>query len=439
MNPGQGGLGEKLLGAAQTEKNPFGQQKGAADRAKIFAVVAVVLVGGTFALQSLRADPTPEPLGISGKPASKPGTLNPRADKEAWIGEAAGRVKKVEEREQILDQQMKEFKEEMRRKDEEIKNLIKAQSGSSPQSRLSGLAPSAQGAARASIFPPAAALPPLPGGPQVVPTSSARPSPAFPPPTGAQTRPMGVNGASSQYIQPPMMQQNRIRVFSPDVQPLQGPSTPPKYVIPTGTMVPVKLLTGLDAPGKSTAMGGEPHPVLMFVEDMSVLPNKVQMDMRECFILGEGVGDLSEERAKIRALGLSCVKSDEQTATDIQIRGVLTGEDGKIGMRGPVVQREGAILAKALMAGFVKGVSQIFMPYQQGLFIAPNAQTALQFPDASNIGLAGLAGGMGGAAQVLARHYTQLAKEIYPIIEIDAGRQGTLIITEGRTLAESPL
>jgi len=439
MNPGQGGLGEKLLGAAQTEKNPFGQQKGAADRAKIFAVVAVVLVGGTFALQSLRADPTPEPLGISGKPASKPGTLNPRADKEAWIGEAAGRVKKGEERQQLLEQQMKEFKEEMRRKDEEIKNLIKAQTGPAPQSRLAGLAPSSQGAARASIFPPATSLPPLPGGPQAVPTSSARPTPAFPPPAGAPPRPMGVNGASSPFIQPPVMQQNRIRVFSPEVQPLQGPSTPPKYVIPTGTMVPVKLLTGLDAPGKSTAMGGEPHPVLMFVEDMSVLPNKVQMDMRECFILGEGVGDLSEERAKIRALGLSCVKTDEQTATDIQIRGVLTGEDGKIGLRGPVVQREGAILAKALMAGFVKGVSQIFMPYQQGLFIAPNAQTALQFPDASNIGLAGLAGGMGGAAQVLARHYTQLAKEIYPIIEIDAGRQGTLIITEGRTLVESPL
>jgi hypothetical protein len=53
--------------------------------------------------------------------------------------------------------------------------------------------------------------------------------------------------------------------------------------------------------------------------------------------------------------------------------------------------------------------------------------------------MAGAAGAMGGAAQTLARHYSQLAKEVYPIIEIDAGRQGTVIVTEGRDIAESPL
>jgi conjugal transfer pilus assembly protein TraB len=49
-----------------------------------------------------------------------------------------------------------------------------------------------------------------------------------------------------------------------------------------------------------------------------------------------------------------------------------------------------------------------------------------------------VAGGLGGAAQTLARHYTQLAKDIYPVIEIDAGRRATLIITEGRELKEAP-
>lgn len=438
MNPGQGGLGEKLLGSlSQAEKNPFGAQKSSVDRWKILLILAVVLVVGTVALQSLRADSTPEPLGISGKPASKPATLNPRADKEAWIGEAAGRVKKIEEREQLLDQKLQELRDEMRRKDEEVQKALKA----TTTHKLSGLAPSAQGAARSSILPPAAALPPMPavGEPPIPTGSAARPTPMFPPATGSpNVRPQSVNGLQGQAPMP-FVQQNRIRVFSPDVQPVQGAGSPPKYWIPTGSMIPVKLLTGLDAPGKSSALGGEPHPVLMFVEDMSVLPNNVQMDMRECFVLGEGIGDLSEERAKIRALSLSCVKSEEQVAVDIHLKGIVTGEDGKIGMRGPVVQREGAILAKALLAGFVKGVSQIFMPFQQGFLISPNSQTAFNFPDPSTIGLAGMAGGLGGAAQVLARHYSQLAKEIYPIIEIDAGRQGTLIITEGRSVTEAPL
>src|SRR5574340_186864 len=427
MNPGQGGLGDKLLGG-QADANPFGGQGSTVARWKVLAIVGAILAGGTVALQSIRADPTPEPVGIGGKPASKPATLNPRAEKEAWIGEAAGRVRKTEEKQQMLDQQMKEFREEMRRKDEQIEQLIKAQNPS-PTGKLASLAPSAQGAGRMSILPPPqSALPPQP-----LPVSSARPVPAAPPAGPAQARP--TQGFTP--MQPPVSG-SRIRVFSPDPQPAQGPGAPTKYWIPSGTMIPVKLLTGLDAPGKSAATGGEPHPVLMFAEDMSVLPNNVQMDMRECFVLGEGIGDLSEERAKIRALALSCVKKDEQSAVDIRLRGVVTGEDGKIGLRGPVVQREGAILAKALLAGFVQGISRVFMPYQQGFFIAPSPQQAFNFPDPGQVAMAGAAGGLGGAAQTLARHYTQLAKEIYPIIEIDAGRQGTLIVTEGREIAEAP-
>jgi len=429
MNPGQGGLGDKLLGG-QAEMNPFGGQSSTVARWKVLAIVGVILAVGTVALQSLRADPTPEPVGIGGKPASKPATLNPRAEKEAWIGEAAGRVRKTEEKQQMLEQQMKEFREEMRRKDDQIEKLTKAQNPT-PPGKLASLTPSARGAGRMSILPPPqSALPPQP--PAVL-ASSARPVPAAPTPAAGNARP-----TPGQFMQPPSPPINRIRVFSPDPQPAQGPGAPTKYWIPTGTMVPVKLLTGLDAPGKSAATGGEPHPVLMFAEDMSVLPNNVQMDMRECFVLGEGIGDLSEERAKIRAVSLSCVKKDEQSAVDIRLRGVLTGEDGKIGLRGPVVQREGAILAKALLAGFVQGISRVFMPYQQGFFIAPSPQQAFNFPDPGQVAMAGVAGGMGGAAQTLARHYTQLAKEIYPIIEIDAGRQGTLIVTEGREIAEAP-
>ncbi len=436
MSPGQGGIGERLLGNAASEKNPFGEQKSTVERWKIVSIVGVVLLVGTFALQSLRADPTPEPLGISGKPASKPATLNPRADKEAWIGEAAGRVKKIEEREQMLDQQFKELREELRRKDEAYQKLLK--DNTSPSGRISQLLPSAQGAARSSILPPPpSALPPPPTGGQAVPvTTMPRPAQSLSQPTAA-ARPMSATGSTPlPYVGPPP---NRFRVFTPEAQPVVPPPAPARYVIPTGTMMPVKLLTGLDAPGKSANLGGEPHPVLMFVQDLSLLPNDVQMDMKECFVLGEGIGDLSEERAKIRAQALSCVKREEQVAVDIKLKGVVTGEDGKIGLRGPIVQREGAILAKALLTGFVRGISQIFMPYQQGFVIAPSPQQAFQFPDAGSIGMAGVAGGFGGAAQILARHYTQLAKEIYPVIEIDAGREGTLIITEGRTLTEAPL
>ena len=237
MNPGQSGLGDKLLGG-QAELNPFGGQTSTIARWKVLAVVGAVLAIGTIVLQSLRADPTPEPVGIGGKPASKPATLNPRAEKEAWIGEAAGRVRKTEERQQMLDQQMKEFREEMRRKDEQIEKLLKAQ-GPAPPAKLASLAPSAQGAGRASILPPPhSALPPPPQGGQAIVASSARPVPGPPTPSGpTASRP-------TQGLPPtqPAAPINRIRVFSPDPQPAQGPGAPTKYWIPTGTMIPVKLL-----------------------------------------------------------------------------------------------------------------------------------------------------------------------------------------------------
>jgi len=431
MTPGQSGLGDRLLGEQPSNGNPFGQASGAATRYKIYIIVAVALAIGTMLLQGIRADPTPEPLGITGKPASRPATLDPRADKEAWIGDAAGRVKKTEDNLANLTTQVNQIQDEMRRNNEETQKLLKGQADKVVPEKVIALAPSNQGVGRAAILPPANVLPPQPSAMSGLPNTASQGAGS---PQSAQSAGVGQPPVPSNAV--PV---NRIRVFSPEILPNQGPSAPAKYVIPTGTMIPVKLLTGLDAPGKSSAVGGEPHPVLMFVEDMSILPNNVQMDMRECFILGEGIGELSQERAKIRTQNLSCIKNADQTAVDIRIAGVMIGQDGSIGLRGPVVQREGAILAKALLAGFVQGVSRIFQPYQQGFVIAPSPQQAFNFPSPHSIGLAGAAGAMGGGAQVLANHYTQLAKEIYPIIEIQAGRQGTIVITEGRTIHESPL
>jgi len=423
-------MGDKLLGQGQATKNPFGNPGSGQDRVKFLVIGAIVLVGGALMLQTLRADPTPEPIGITGKPASKPVTLTPEADKEAWLGEAAGRVKNSEMRTQQLEQQLKLLQDEFRRKsDEWDKEIRSSKAPSTIVGKSQSLAPSNQVAMRQAIPPPPqTALPTLPGavpGGSVVKTGGGMPQPI------GTFSPQGVPVQASPVT--------RIRVVSPDPIPQQGAGPARKYWIPTGTIIPVKLITGLDAPGKSMAMGAQAHPVLMYVEDMSMLPNNVQMDMRECHILGEAIGDLSEERAKIRTRSLSCIKDKEQQVVDIAIHGMVTGEDGKVGFRGPVVTREGALLAKALMAGTVQGLSRAFMPYQQGFMISSSPAQAFQFPDPQRLAMAGAAGAMGGTAQALARHYTQMAKDIYPVIEIDAGRQGSVIITEGRAMSAPPL
>ncbi|HHQ42089.1 MAG TPA: conjugal transfer protein TraB, partial [Chromatiales bacterium] len=46
----------------------------------------------------------------------------------------------------------------------------------------------------------------------------------------------------------------------------------------------------------------------------------------------------------------------------------------------------------------------------------------------------GVGQGVGNALDRLARWYLERAEELYPVIEIDAGRYGEVILTEGLTL-----
>ena len=76
-----------------------------------------------------------------------------------------------------------------------------------------------------------------------------------------------------------------------------------------------------------------PHPVLLRLVDSAVLPNRYRGQVRECFVIGAGYGDISSERAYIRTENLSCVRHDGSTL-EIAIQGSIFGEDGKVGSAG---------------------------------------------------------------------------------------------------------
>ena len=121
------------------------------------------------------------------------------------------------------------------------------------------------------------------------------------------------------------------------------------------------LLGGLDAPtgGQSQT---NPHPVLLRLVDSAVLPNRYRGQVRECFVIGAGYGDISSERAYIRTENLSCIRNDGSTL-EIAIQGSIFGEDGKVGMRGRLVTKQGQLLANALLAGVVSGIGTAFSQY----------------------------------------------------------------------------
>jgi conjugal transfer pilus assembly protein TraB len=201
--------------------------------------------------------------------------------------------------------------------------------------------------------------------------------------------------------------------------------------LPSGSFVSGVLLSGLDAPAGVNA-SKEPHPVLIKLADLAVLPNRFRFDIKECFLLGEGYGDLSSERAYIRTTSLSCVRGDGQSV-DVPLKGFVAGEDGKVGVRGRVVSKQGQFLAKALVAGFAEGLSDVFRLSATTVSVSPLGAT--QTIDPKRALEAGAFSGAGRALDRLAQHYINMAERLFPVIEIDAGRKVEVVVLQGRPLA----
>lgn len=212
-----------------------------------------------------------------------------------------------------------------------------------------------------------------------------------------------------------------------------------RHIIPTGSIVKAVLLSGMDAPTMTQAKT-EPLPVLMKVSDLSILPNSYAYDIQDCFLMGEGYGDLTSERAYIRVNNISCVTNKGQKI-DMTMKGAATGEDGKLGLRGEVVTKQGALLARTLVAGFLQGVGESFA--NQNQIVTQNGfggtTTTNGSMDAGESLQAGAFEGLSKSAEKLADFYLKMADQVTPVIEISAGREVNIITTatlELKTLEE---
>lgn len=273
-------------------------------------------------------------------------------------------------------------------------------------------------------------IPLFPPQPQPTPLIGPSPQPSFPLPVGP-AKPLELS------------ERPGIRVFGPEARLLTGPGQPSgsakpakaeskeeKPYLPSGSFVKGILLSGLDAPAGARA-SAEPHPVLIRLEDRAVLPNRFRFDVKECFIVGEGYGDLSSERAYIRTTTLSCIRPDG-TSIDSPVKGYVAGEDGKVGLRGRVVSKEGQLLAKAMVAGFAEGMAKVFSVSMTTVSVSPLGST--QSLEPGKAFQAGLLGGTSQALERLARYYIDMAERLFPVIEIDAGRTIDVVVLQGKPI-----
>ena len=220
-----------------------------------------------------------------------------------------------------------------------------------------------------------------------------------------------------------------------------NPSTSPpntaKSFIPAGSILTGVLLNGLDAPTGKKAKK-EPMPVLFRIKKEAILPNRFHADVRECFLLAAGFGDLSAERAYFRGETFSCVRQDGGVI-EVPMNAYATGEDGKNGVRGRVVSKQGALLAQSMMAGFLRGFSDAFGRNQIPVLMTGglgslSGTTPFQSAFSAQSMEGGALKGAGYAMERLSHFYMDMAEEIYPVIEVDATRQVNFIVQKGTAL-----
>ena len=197
----------------------------------------------------------------------------------------------------------------------------------------------------------------------------------------------------------------------------------------TGSFARARLLNGVEAPTGGQA-NGNPVPMLLEIKNPAFLPNRYRSDIKRCMVTANATGDLSSERVLVRLDRMSCI-THSRGAIDVRITGYVTGEDGKTGLKARVVTRSGQAIANALLVGTLSGLGEaVSLAAQDSTtnFAGTVTNTV------NNPWRAGLGNGMQDALDRVADYYLKLADKIFPVLEVDAGRDVDIVITQSSSI-----
>lgn len=390
-------------------------------------VGCVLVLVFTFGYIAMGRDKTPS---VSRNVKQVPLSIEPKLlEKSQYLEsqkEIAKRDDKVAELQKKLDEITREKKGELSASPVTATGET-TQTGSAPHLAAAGqnqLQTQKQGSGKTVI--PRQPLPPPPPMPQ----GSSIP---LPPPMPSQ------GALAGQQVSPPELELGDITIVS---SPVSGKSaktdtedkkkelkTVSVYLPPS--FMEATLLSGLDAPTTSEAKGN-PVPVLLRVKTPAVLPNSVKANLKGCFVIADGKGNLATERAELLLVSLSCLDRKGQAVVDQKIKGFVVDEDGKIGLRGRVVAKMGSMIARSMLAGFFGGAGDAIKASATTLSVSPLGTT--QTVDPKDIAIAGAGSGLSSGFKEIQKFYMELAKQTMPVIEVGATKPVTLVISEGINL-----
>lgn len=204
-----------------------------------------------------------------------------------------------------------------------------------------------------------------------------------------------------------------------------------KGFLPGGSFAAATLISGVEAFTGGTAQS-QPQPIVVRLDANAILPNAANYQIKGCHVLASVWGDMSSERVFGRLATLTCVDAQNRLVLSEEVEGVLVDSDGKNGIRGSLQDRQGAKLARSLLAGFAQGVSSAFGAAQSTVSTTALGATTQIMP--GNVGRAGAYQGAATAAEQLSEFYLKQAESTMPIIAVDAGRKVSVLFTKSKAL-----
>lgn len=206
------------------------------------------------------------------------------------------------------------------------------------------------------------------------------------------------------------------------------PKSSRKYIPETAYVTGV-LLNGLAV---STAIGsrGEPVAVDIKITDRGSLPKNFDIDLKTCKILGSSYGDLSSERAIIRAEILSCTDPTSEMIYTTKIVGQVFGDDGINGVKGRVVQTSNRHLKNAVLGSMISGFTS--STKSQGQFaVSSIGAISTKQQGVADVFKNGALEGMGNSGERIADYYIKQAESMSPVLVIRGGTKVDVLFTKG--------
>lgn len=208
------------------------------------------------------------------------------------------------------------------------------------------------------------------------------------------------------------------KTFAVSSKSTNGPLT----VLPTGSFVQVKFLTGLEA------VSVQAREMLVQLDHAFVGPNHTRVDLRHCMVITKGIADLSIERVLISADTISCVRQSGEHF-ERKMKGIVVGSDNSYGQIGHFQSKQGQVFLTALLAKIVGGVSEAIAVAETTTALA-GTEKALSATNVTGNKLRfGVAKGVGEASSMVTDWYLKQAQALLPSIAVASGSEGWIFTT----------